>query len=173
MADREPGAVAESPEREATFGTLPVLREERVWNFADFTWVNIGLAIATWAFLVGGATALFVGAERGIAAMVIGNAIAVVLMILASVVSSGRYGLEQYTFLRSVFGPLGIAVIVFTVILVIEMGWTAVLAVMFGRATAQVSNEVLGTDIGPNAILVTLFALVALATACTSWPAAR
>ena len=87
MADREHGAAAESPEREATFGTLPVLREERVWNFADFTWVNIGLAIATWAFLVGGATALFVGAERGIAAMVIGNAIGVVLMILASVVS--------------------------------------------------------------------------------------
>ena len=165
MADRQHGAATESPEREATFGTLPVLRHERVWNFADFTWVNIGLAIATWAFLVGGATALFVGAERGIAAMVIGNAIGVALMILASVVSSGRYGLEQYTFLRSVFGPLGIAVIVLTVILVIEMGWTAVLAVMFGRATAQVSNEVLDTNIGPNGILVTLFALVALAVA--------
>jgi len=120
MADRTNGAGTEDPEREATFGTLPVLRHERVWNFADFTWVNIGLAIATWAFLVGGATALFVGAERGIAAMVIGNAIGVALMILASVVSSGRYGLEQYTFLRSVFGPLGIAVIVLTVILVIE-----------------------------------------------------
>jgi NCS1 family nucleobase:cation symporter-1 len=155
----------EAAEREATFGTLPVLRHERVWNFADFTWVNIGLAIATWAFLSGGATAAFVGAERGIAAMIIGNALGVALMALSTVVASGRYGLEQYTALRATFGPVGIAAIVLTIILVIEMGWTSVLAVMFGRATANVANEGLGTSIGPNGLVVTALALVALAVA--------
>lgn len=154
-----------TPEREATFGTLPVLRHERVWSFTDFTWVNIGLAIATWAFLTGGSTAAFVGAERGIAAMIIGNVIAIPLMALSTVVCSGKYGLEQYTSLRSVFGAGGIALIVFTAILAIEMGWTAVLAIMFGRASANVTNEAFGADIGPNALPVTGFALVALVLA--------
>jgi nucleobase:cation symporter-1, NCS1 family len=156
---------AEDVTREATFGSLPVTRDERVWNFTDFTWVNVGLAIATWAFLVGGATALMVGFAEGLLAMVIGNAIGVVLMLLASVVSSQRYGVEQYTVLRSVFGFGGVAVIVFTVILFTEMGWSSLLSVMFGRAVSQVSNEALDTSIDPSGLAVTAFALLALVVA--------
>lgn len=158
-------AAHEDVEREATFGSLPVVRSERVWDFADFTWVNIGLAIATWAFLVGGATALLVGFADGLLAMLIGNAIGVAIMLLASVVSSQRYGVEQYTMLRSVFGFGGVAVIVFTVIIFTEIGWSSLLSVMFGRAVSQVSNESFGTDIDPNGLLVTLFALVAIVAA--------
>ncbi|MQA04083.1 MAG: hypothetical protein GEV07_15610 [Streptosporangiales bacterium] len=156
----------EDVRREATFGSLPVLKAERVWGFADFTWVNVGLAIATWAFLVGGATAALVGFRQGIAAFLIGNALSVAVMLLASVISSQRYGVEQYTLLRTVFGLGGVAVVVFTVILFIEIGWSSVLSVMFGRATANVANEVFGADIGPNALPVTLFALLAIAV---SW----
>ncbi len=158
-------AAHEDVTREATFGSLPVTREERVWGFADFTWVNIGLAIATWAFLVGGATALLVGFADGLLAMLIGNAIGVAIMLLASVVSSQRYGVEQYTMLRSAFGFGGVAVMVFTVILFTEIGWSSLLGVMFGRAATQVSNQSFGTDIGPNDLPVTLFALVAIAVA--------
>jgi NCS1 family nucleobase:cation symporter-1 len=158
-------AAHEDVAREATFGSLPVTDEERVWNFADFTWVNVGLAIATWAFLVGGATALMVGFAEGMLAMLIGNAIGVVLMLLASVVSSQRYGVEQYTLLRSVFGFGGVAVIVFTVILFTEIGWSSLLSVMFGRAVSQVSNESLGTSIDPSGLAVTAFALLAIVVA--------
>lgn len=158
-------AAAENVRREATFGSLPVTRDERVWGFADFTWVNIGLAIATWAFLVGGSTALLVGFRQGLLAMLIGNAIGVIIMLLASVVSSQRYGVEQYTILRSVFGFGGVALIVLTVVLFTEMGWSALLSVMFGRATAQVSNEVLGTSLDPSGLAVTGFSLLAIAVA--------
>ncbi|MGV9595604.1 purine-cytosine permease family protein [Streptosporangium sandarakinum] len=158
-------SAGEDVAKEATFGSLPVLRGERVWNFTDFTWVNVGLAIATWAFLVGGSTAALVGFQKGLAAMIIGNAIGVAVMLLASVVSSQRYGVEQYTVLRSVFGFGGVALLVFTVVLFTEMGWSALLGVMFGRATTQVSNQVFGTDIGPNALPVTILALIALAIA--------
>ena len=158
-------AAHEDVTREATFGSLPVTRDERVWNFADFTWVNVGLAIATWAFLVGGATASLVGFADGLLAMVIGNAIGVVIMLLASVVASQRYGVEQYTVLRSVFGFGGVALIVFTVILFTEMGWSSLLSVMFGRAVSQVSNEALGTSIDPSGLAVTAFALVAIVAA--------
>jgi NCS1 family nucleobase:cation symporter-1 len=158
-------AAHEGVSREATFGSLPVTHDERVWDFADFTWVNVGLAIATWAFLVGGATALMVGFAEGLLAMVIGNAIGVVIMLLASVVSSQRYGVEQYTILRSVFGFGGVALIVFTIILFTEIGWSSLLSVMFGRAVSQVSGEAFGVDIDPNGLVVTAFALVAIATA--------
>jgi len=52
--------------------SLPLLESERIWGPTDFSAVNIGLAIATWAFLIGGTTALMVGAKQGIAAIIIG-----------------------------------------------------------------------------------------------------
>lgn len=150
----------------ASLGSLPLLRHERIWNGTDFTGVNISLAIATWAFLVGGSTALLVGFQQGIAAMVIGNAIGLGFMILASVVASQRYGVEQYTMLRPVFGLVGVGFLVFTVILITEMGWSSLLAIMVGRAVTQVSNSTFSTEFGPESLMVTFFALVAIAV---SW----
>jgi hypothetical protein len=91
-------------EGEAAFSELPTLRGERIWGFWPFTSVNVGLAIATWSFLTGGTVALFAGAKTAIAAGVIGNLIGVVLVALASGIPSAKYGVEQYTGLRSVFG---------------------------------------------------------------------
>lgn len=152
-----------APEQEAAFSTLPVLRGERIWGFGDFTWVNVGLAIATWAFLIGGSTALFVGAKAGIAAIIIGNVISVPLMALATCVPSAKYGLEQYTSLRSVFGKNGTRLIVFGFVALIEMGWAAVLAIMFGRATSNVANAAFGTNAVPNGAFVVGMALLAIA----------
>jgi NCS1 family nucleobase:cation symporter-1 len=150
----------------ASLGSLPLLKRERIWNGTDFTGVNVSLAIATWAFLVGGSTALLVGFQQGIAAMIIGNAIGLSFMILASVVASQRHGIEQYTLLRPVFGLIGVSVLVFTIILITEMGWSSLLAIMVGRAVTQVSNSTFGTDFGPESLMVTVFALVAIAV---SW----
>lgn len=150
----------------AAFSDLPVLRNERIWGAGDFTAINVALAIATWAFLIGGSTAIFVGVRTGIAAVVIGNVIAVSLMALATCIPSAKYGLEQYTALRSVFGLNGTRLIVFGFVAIIEMGWVAVLAIMFGRATTNISNTTFATELGPNSLFVTLMALVAIAV---SW----
>ncbi|MBZ5710722.1 purine-cytosine permease family protein [Nannocystis pusilla] len=150
---------------EATFGTWPVLRVERVWGFGDFLWVSVGLAIATWAFLSGGATAALVGFRDGVAATILGNAVGVALALLAGAVPCQRYGVEQYTLLRSVFGARGSALLVFTIILIDVLGWSGVLAVMFGRAAVQVGNAVLGASWEPNGWAVTGLGLLALALA--------
>ena len=42
-------------------GDAPLLPSERLWGFWEFTYANSALAIATWAFLIGGAVGLFVG----------------------------------------------------------------------------------------------------------------
>ncbi len=151
--------------QEHVFGTFPLLKSERSWSALDFTWVNTALAIATWAFLVGGSTALLVGFEAGIAAMLIGNAIGLCFMVLASVVASQRWGSEQYMLLRGAFGVVGVGVVVFTVILITEMGWSSLLAVMAGRATSQVASTMAGTDLGQYGPVVTIGGLVAIAIA--------
>jgi NCS1 family nucleobase:cation symporter-1 len=152
-------------QREAQFGVLPVLPHERVWGFWDFTWVNVGLAIATWAFLIGGSMSVFTGVKAGIAAAVIGNAISVGLMALSTCPPSGKWGLEQYTALRSVLGRHGVKVIVIVWLVAIEIGWAAVLSIMFGRSSTNVVNELAGRDFGPNSLVVTGFAIVAIVIA--------
>jgi NCS1 family nucleobase:cation symporter-1 len=152
-------------EEQATYGTLPLLKRERVWKAGDFSWVTLSLAIATWAFLTGGATVLLVGFTDGIAAMLIGNSIGLAVMTLGSVVLSQRLGVEQYRTLKTVFGGLGVAIVVFTVILLIEMGWTSLLGVMFGRAFAQISNQAFGTEFTPGGPMVVVFALAAIVAA--------
>lgn len=112
------------------FTELPVLRHERIWGFWQFTSVNVGLAIATWAFLGGGALALFVGAKTAIAATVIGNLVGVALVALTTCLPSSKYGVEQYTALRTVFGVNGVRALFAAMFPLAAAGWNAVLAVM-------------------------------------------
>jgi nucleobase:cation symporter-1, NCS1 family len=155
--------VAPPPAPAATgVSDLPTLRSERIWGFWSFTSVNIGLAIATWAFLTGGTLAVFVGVETAIAAGVIGNLVGVVLVALGTCLPSAKHGLEQFTALRSVFGVTGSRVLVLALFPLAAAGWNAVLAIMFGRAAVNVVNEALGTTFTPNGGLVIGAALVAI-----------
>lgn len=154
-----------SPEDEGrggAFSVYPVTPDEREWSFGEFTWVNVGLAIATWAFLIGGTTALFVGVRDGVAAIVIGNAIGVGIVALSACPGTVKYGVEHYTLLRSVFGSNGARMVALVGLAVFGFGWTAVLGIMFGRATSNISNEILSTSIGPTDLAVSLLGLTAL-----------
>jgi len=149
-------------ERGGAFTTYPLTDEEREWSFFEFTWVNVGLAIATWAFLIGGTTALFVGVRDGLAAIVIGNAIGVGIVAFSACQGTEKYGVEHYTLLRSVFGANGVRVVALIALIVFGFGWTAVLGIMFGRATTNVSDALLGTNIGPTDLMVSLAGIVSL-----------
>lgn len=146
----------------AAFGTLPVLKEERELSFLDYSWINIGLAIATWAFLLGASTAMFVGAWDGLLAIVIGNIIGVSIISVGVCLSTSKYGIEQFTLSRSVFGPLGVVALVCVFLAIYGVGWSSVLSIMFGRAMAEVANDAAGSGIGPNDVGVSLFGLGAI-----------
>jgi NCS1 family nucleobase:cation symporter-1 len=125
-------AIAEEIERRSLQGILPVLPEERIWGFLDFSLITIGLAIATWVFLIGGTCALFVGTKAGAAAILAGNSVAVMFMALSTTVASNKYGVEQFTLLRTVFGSRGtLFPLAFGELLWIV--WTGVLMAMLGR----------------------------------------
>lgn len=129
-ADKNVVAYREAAER----GDAPILPSERLWGFWEFTYANSALAIATWAFLIGGSVGLFVGPKEGIAAIIIGNIVGVVLTALATTCMTGRYGIEQFVALRSQFGYNGTRLVYVLAVVVLTMGWLAVLAMMFGRS---------------------------------------
>lgn len=147
---------------EALKDTLPLLREDREWGFFDFVWVQSGLSIATWAFLFGGITALFVGFWDGLWTMMVGNCIGVIFMVLASVLMTCKWGTEQFILQRSIYGAMGIMVLVLGLLTVTELGWTTILAIMFGRASTQVLNHVAGTEYSASSPVVLGIAMIAL-----------
>lgn len=127
-------------------GDAPLLPSERLWGFWEFTYANSALAIATWAFLIGGAVGLFVGPKEGIAAILIGNIIGVVVTALATCVATGRYGIEQFVFLRSMFGTGGSRLVYVLAVVFLTLGWLAVLGLMFGHSIDGLRSLVAGAD---------------------------
>lgn len=125
-------------------GDAPLLPGERLWGFWEFTYANAALAIATWAFLIGGAVGLFVGPKEGIAAILIGNVIGVVITALATCVATGRWGVEQFVFLRSMFGPNGSRLVYVLAVVFLTLGWLAVLGLMFGHSIDGLETLIAG-----------------------------
>jgi len=144
-------------------GDLPLLPRERLWGFWEFTYANSALAIATWAFLIGGAVGLFVGPKEGIAAIVIGNIIGVILTALPTCVPAGKYGGEQFTLLRSQFGVNGSRLVYFLAVVFLTMGWIAVLGMMFGRSIDGLTALVSGGEaapLGPKVMVAAIGAIL-------------
>ncbi|WP_375737901.1 purine-cytosine permease family protein [Pseudomonas boanensis] len=150
MANHEPVNHALEAER----GDTPLLPSERMWGFWEFTYANSALAIATWAFLIGGATALFVGPKEGIAAIVIGNILGVLLATFSTCVPCGKYGTEQFTFLRSMFGGNGSRLVYVLAVVFLTMGWLAVLGLMFGRSIDGLTGLLSEHKTDPNGWIV-------------------
>lgn len=146
-------------------GDTPLLPSERVWGFWGFAYANSALAVATWVFLIGGATALFVGPLQGISAIVIGNIIGVILAASSTCLPCGKYGVEQFTYLRSMFGINGSRLVYVLSVVVLTMGWLAVLGLMCGRALDNLETLVQHSQPDGDGWLVTAGALLAIVLA--------
>ncbi|GAB5897201.1 cytosine permease [Mycolicibacterium sp.] len=161
---REPGADAASADGspDATLTDLPLRPAERIWGFWQHSAVNVGLAVATWAFLQGAAVAYYVGVTQAIASIVIGYGISVLLVALAPCMPSVKYGIEQFVGLRSIFGENGARVVMVAVSTVLAAAWSAVLAIMFGHGLVTVVNQVAGTQLSESGVAASLLGLVAI-----------
>lgn len=147
---------------EAERGRAPLPGPLRLWGFWEYTWANSALAIATWGFLIGGSLALVTDVSQGLIAIVLGNVIGVLLVGLAVSVSSGKYGTEQYTFMRSVFGHNGSRLIYVIAMVLLTVGWLVVLGMMFGRSINSAAGVVLQKETDPHAWYIYLITIVAI-----------
>lgn len=151
------------PIEQALADTLPLRRADRRWGLLDFIWVQSGLAIATWAFLFGGLTANYVGFWDGLWTMLLGNSIGVTLMLFGSALGTSKWGAEHYVIQRSIYGPIGVLVVLLVVAVPAGVGWTAILAVMVGKATTQVISELGSQPIAAPSLIEIPIGLLALA----------
>ena len=83
--------------QESQFGLLPITKSERVYNLWDNSCINIGLTIATWAFLIGASLALFVGFWPAVWGTLVGNMLTVLVMTMMPCLSSAKYGVDGYS----------------------------------------------------------------------------
>lgn len=155
----------ELPAEDGALNDLPLLPDERIWGVKEYSVVNIGLAVATWAFLQGAAVAYYVGAVEAVASIVIGYAISILLVSIAPCLPSARYGIEQFVLLRSVFGTHGARVVMVGMSTLFAAAWAAVLAIMLGHGVVNLLNGTLGVDLSDSGAGVSLAALGAIGVA--------
>ncbi|MGD8189466.1 purine-cytosine permease family protein [Brevibacillus ginsengisoli] len=150
----------QSVEQESVFGLLPILPKERIWGAYDYTMVNIGLAIATWCFMIGGSLSTVVDLKKGFAALMAGDTISVLFVCLAVSMPSVKFGVDQYISQRSIFGINGLKFPLFFVLL-IQFGWVAILSIMFGNSASNIYSAVAHVN-QPSIGIVIGFSLLAL-----------
>jgi len=157
-----PSVLPRQGQFDATVTDLPLMRVERIWNFWQHSAVNVGLAIATWAFLQGAAVAYYVGVKQAIAAMIIGYGISVLLVALAPCMPSVKHGIEQFVGIRSTFGERGARIFMILVSTLLAAAWSAVLAIMFGHGLVTVINNVFGVALPETGVAASLLGLIAI-----------
>lgn len=162
MADTVQNDAIVDSNLDVTLTDLPLLPHERIWGFWQHSWVNVGLAIATWAFLQGAAVAYYVGFIQAIATVVIGYGVSVLAVALAPCLPSVKYGIEQFVGLRSTFGEVGARLVMITMSTVLAAAWSAVLAIMFGHGLVVVANQVFGIELSQAGAAASLLALIAI-----------
>lgn len=126
-------------------GLLPLGKNERVYSLFDNSCVNVGLAIASWCFMIGASMALFADFWTCLWGTLAGNMISVLVMTWMPCLSSAKYGVDGYTGCVSFMGHKGKNFILGCVAIFI-VGWVIVLSTMFGRSVSNVTAAVIKTD---------------------------
>ncbi|MBQ3686805.1 MAG: hypothetical protein II932_03130, partial [Treponema sp.] len=119
-------------EREAMFGVLPVMAQEKLYGFLDAFLVLSGYCIATWSYTQGSYLATLVGFKQ----LLIGAFLGAILMLVIyqlPVILSVRFGIDIWVWLRAAFGPVGILIMTVTII-IINYPWYAVCGDLFASS---------------------------------------
>ena len=125
-------------EKEAVFGIIPVLQNEKLYGFLDAFLILSGYCIATWSYTQGAYLATLVGFKQ----LLIGAFIGAILMLAIyqlPVILSVRYGIDIWIWLRSVFGMSGVKIIA-VIIIIINYPWYAVCADLFASSMTNLAQ---------------------------------
>ncbi len=154
--------------QEAQFGLLPITKNERVYNLWDNSCINIGLSIATWAFLIGASLALFVGFWPAVWGTLAGNMLTVLVMTMMPCLSSAKYGMDGYSGAVSFMGVKGKNFILICVAVFIVM-WDIVLSTLFARSVSNVAAAATGKEAMSHPFQVCMMLVCMLATFLVVW----
>ncbi len=151
--------------KEVSFGFLPVKKSERAFGFFDLLFIQVGIGISCFGFLIGGYTGMILGAKESIAAILFGNAFPV-LLIMPIAIFFARYGVDTFIGFRSSLGYRG-SNLLFGLFAVLNLGFITIACFMSGEAAAKLAGvlgagEFLGSRSSGGPIFAVLGFLLAV-----------
>lgn len=140
--------------------SLPTLKNERIYGYLDFIWIQGAFRIGAWALLLGSLAGLVVTAAEAIVLLMLGNSLGLFLCAFYSGIFS-RYGSEQFVLSRPAFGNRG-GIAQLLIWIPINFGWTAYCALIFGTSMNELL-VILWPDV-PELLATnpTIFAIVSI-----------
>ena len=138
MSRRDTSAV---PIRQDAETAWPLLPDERTWQTRQLFVVLLVAASATWCYVIGEYVGYYLPLVPGTFAMIAGAMIGMLLVTLAVVPSSSRYGIDSIQAAVPQFGRNGWAVTV-ALQYVSIIGWNSLLLIFFGKSLAEFLNAV-------------------------------
>lgn len=125
-------------EKEAVFGIIPILQNEKIYGFLDAFLILSGYCIATWSYTQGAYLATLVGFKQLLIGAFVG-AIFMLAIYQLPVILSVRYGIDIWIWLRSVFGMSGVKIMA-VIIIIINYPWYAVCADLFASSMTNLAS---------------------------------
>ena len=146
-------------DQELTETAWPLTNEERNWNSRSLFMVLMVAAAATWCYIIGEYVGYYLPLWPGFFAMVAGAMIGMLLVTLAVVPTSTRFGIDSIKAAVPQFGTNGWTITVSLQYLSI-IGWNALLLIFFGKSISQflnvlgIGDENLANVVVPGATVV-------------------
>jgi len=121
----------------AVEGSWPVLPSERTWGAKALFGISVSAAIATWCFLIGGYVAYYLPAGVGTIVMIAGSLVGILMIFMAAVPASTKYGIDSIASSKPQLGVRGSWISLFLLYTTV-IGWNCLLLIFLGRAAAEI-----------------------------------
>jgi NCS1 family nucleobase:cation symporter-1 len=114
----------------------PLTAADKTWTTRQLTVVLLVTACGNWSYLIGQYVAFYLDFRMGVSALIAGSMIGMLMLTLAVVPMSTKYGIDSIAASKPQFGNRGWLI---TVVLQYAsiIGWNTLLLVFFGKAVAQ------------------------------------
>lgn len=133
----------------------PLAPSQRVWGAWELFIVLLVAAAATWCYVIGEYVGYYLQLKPGFASMTAGSMVGMLLVTLAVVPPSTKYGIDSITAAKAQFGANGWLI---TVVLqyVSIICWNSILLIFFGKALEEflVTIGVITPDSATVAIVI-------------------
>jgi|GEM_PF-671772 len=140
---------------------LPARKSDRIYGTWDLIFVQICFGIAAWFFLTGSQAGVLLPAYQAIPVILFGNCTGIFLISFLSIVPT-RYGCEEITVSKGVFGHKGSFLMLFFFLIACYPA-LALATLMFGESAIKFVHLLGGTGMmAEEGMGVTIFALFAL-----------
>lgn len=146
-------------------GAYPLLPHERTWSSRTLFLVSISTSVATWCFLIGGYIGNYLNAKMGVAALTAGMMIGMLLVSLAVIPATAKYGIDSVTSTKPLFGNRGWIIALLLQYLSV-IGWNSILLIFFAKAAARM---LIITGIISESQSSMLISSLAIAAVITIW----